>query len=435
MLDCKNKEVLIFIYSNFESTRLKYVLEHVFSKCFKLNYQLVHDFENHEISINYSHLSIKSNIQIVPNELLKETNIQEQTNSQIYLEKELKLNDNKRLNFDLFSSVFFHLSRYEEYISKSTDEHNRYLYSESILYKNNIIDFPIVDAWIQQFSQLIKNELNIELKLLPSVIKPSIDIDSVYAYKGRGLLRQILGFGNSLIHLNFYEFLKRLKVLINLENDPNDNFEYQFLQLKQHHLFANYFIQVGEYGKYDKNININNKDFRNVILEIEKQGHIVGLHPSFQSYLNENVIKNELKSLVSTIKHEVYHSRQHFLRFKLPQSFQDLHNLGIKYEYSMGYSEINGFRAGTGSSFYWFNLNKNEATNLLIVPFVWMDVACKNFLNMSHFEAEQEVLKYKKICRENNIDFSFVYHNESLSEHRGWENWRKVFELCLKSNI
>lgn len=85
MLDCKNKEVLIFIYSNFESTRLKYVLEHVFSKCFKLNYQLVHDFENHEISINYSHLSIKSNIQIVPNELLKETNIQEQTNSQIYL--------------------------------------------------------------------------------------------------------------------------------------------------------------------------------------------------------------------------------------------------------------------------------------------------------------------------------------------------------------
>ena len=101
----------------------------------------------------------------------------------------------------------------------------------------------------------------------------------------------------------------------------------------------------------------------------------------------------------------------------------------------MGYSEINGFRAGTGSSFYWFNLNKNEATDLLIVPFVWMDVACKNFLKMNHDDAEQEVLKYKKICKENNTDFCFVYHNESLSEHRGWENWRKVFELCLKSNI
>ncbi len=435
MLDCKNKKVLIFIYSNFESTRLNYVLKHVFSHRMNLDFKLVHEHENTEIDINYSSLPIQSKIQIIPNHLLNESSINEQQNIEQYVNKELNLNESKQLNFDLFSAIFFHLSRYEEYLNKKHFEHNRYSHTESILYQNNLLDFPLVDVWIKQFNQLIIEELNTKAKFLPFKVKPSIDIDSVFAYKGRNLLRQCLGLGKSLLELNRYEFVKRLKVVFSINKDPNDNFNYQFNELSKQNLIAYYFIQVGKYGKWDKNINIKNRDFIKIIHQIKAQGHLIGIHPSYDSFLNQNTIKQELNSLQKVIQQPILHSRQHFLRFKLPETYKDLLHLGIQFEHSMGYSEINGFRAATGSSFYWFNLITNESTELLLVPFVWMDVACKQFLKMNHIEAEKEALKLKSICYEYNTDFCFVYHNESLSKHRGWENWRKVFESCLKSTI
>ncbi|NJO89826.1 MAG: hypothetical protein HC831_13425 [Chloroflexia bacterium] len=57
--------------------------------------------------------------------------------------------------------------------------------------------------------------------------------------------------------------------------------------------------------------------------------------------------------------------------------------MGITNDYSMGYSSHPGFRAGTCTPFYFFNLKTDEKTNLKITPFAVMDVGFIDYLKCS----------------------------------------------------
>ena len=60
-----------------------------------------------------------------------------------------------------------------------------------------------------------------------------------------------------------------------------------------------------------------------------------------------------------------------------------------------------------------------------------MDVACKQF---GRLNIEQSILladDLKRTCKNYGGIFRFVFHNESLSGHRGWQNWDKVLDHLL----
>ena len=48
--------------------------------------------------------------------------------------------------FDVFSAIFFLITRMEEYEAKEVDEHGRYVSSQSILVQNKVNHIPIVDV-------------------------------------------------------------------------------------------------------------------------------------------------------------------------------------------------------------------------------------------------------------------------------------------------
>jgi hypothetical protein len=288
----------------------------------------------------------------------------------------------------------------------------------------------LLDEWIGDLKNYLIQFYDFEAqnyKIENYTTQASIDIDSVFSYKGRNFVRTIGAFSKDILKLNFKEVFKRFKVLANLEIDPNDNFDLQKdLLLKKP---AWYFVQVGEYGRLDKNISPDNKEFQNILKTINNAGHQIGLHPSFDSNSNAATINTEKSKLESIIGKQIKHSRQHYLKFELPKTYQTLIDIGIEHEYSMGYSEIAGFRAATAVPFYWYNLNSEESTKLLIHPFVVMDVAYKNFQKMTVEETITSSAVLKDICRQLNLPFVFVFHNESLSNHRGWANWDKVFSF------
>jgi hypothetical protein len=60
----------------------------------------------------------------------------------------------------------------------------------------------------------------------------------------------------------------------------------------------------------------------------------------------------------------------------MPGTFQQLINAGIREEYSMGYGSINGFRASVASPFHWYDLERDEQTDLMVYPFCLMDANC-----------------------------------------------------------
>jgi hypothetical protein len=424
-------KVLIQIHSTSRSERLDYIFNYVFKWRMGIAYTIISD----ATKINHSQTVIDYNIEcsgfgihIVPDGLLFKVGTED------VVSEKTKFNLNpiehsKSQYIDFFSSVFYHISRYEEY-NLTKDHLGRFSHKFSCLFVNNFIEIPLVDEWIQNFKNYLIQWHDFkatDFKLETFYTQASIDIDSVFSYKGRNAIRTLAAFSKDIVKLNLIEVYKRMKVLLGCEKDPNDNFDLQNKLLMQKKAF--YFVQVGKYGRLDKNISPENKEFQNILKALDINGHQIGLHPSFGSHSSPAEIRSEKSKLESIVGKNVIHSRQHYLNFELPKTYQSLIDIGIENEYSMGYSEIAGFRAGTAFPFHWYNLGKEQNTKLLIHPFVVMDVAFKNFLKMNVEETIIASGKLKEICKKLNAPFVFVFHNESLSNHRGWEKWDKVFSF------
>ncbi len=432
---------MVQIYSTHSSERLNYILNYVFKERFGIPFTLSTDTENLEntggLRINYSEEVIPGSLQIIPQGILSESSVRylvfdlsDQDDSMASL---LDKSEN-RLHFDIFSAIFYLVSRYEEYLMFPKDKHHRFRHEDSSLFRGSCLHLPLVDIWVSKFKTVLIEDFGLSRDSFAQnrfTVKPTLDIDSVFAYRGRPFLRHLTGICRNLALLQFGEIAKRLRVIWLGEQDPNDNFDFQLQALSEKGIQAHYFFQVGPYGPYDKNIHPGNKDFINTILKIKAAGHSIGLHPSYQSNGDPASIKVEKDILEGILQTEVTTSRQHFLRVELPKTYRSLIECGIREDYSMGYSEVNGFKAGTAFPFYWFDIEQNKTTELRIIPFCMMDVAYKQF---GKVDADETIEKSKgmiETLKSLGAPFFFVFHNESLSEHRGWQGWRNVFKFWL----
>jgi hypothetical protein len=159
-----------------------------------------------------------------------------------------------------------------------------------------------------------------------------------------------------------------LKVALGREIvDPFDNFEPENETIK-----PIYFIPTSPFGKYDKNISPQSKAFKELINRLKEFSEI-GIHPSYHSSRETSLIEKEKKRLEEVAQLKVTKSRQHFLRFHFPDTFQTLIKAGITDDYSLGWYNEAGFRASIAVPYPFFDLVKNEETTLILHPLALMD--------------------------------------------------------------
>ena len=426
---------MILFNSTKRSNRLDYTLDYVFKQRLGIGYEYVDAFESLsplDFLVVYGVDSDRAHCHIKVHGILFDEGTKNQYNNNDFLVLQ-NFNFLENTWEDALSAIFFHLSRYEEYQTDRFDVHGRFKADQSCL---NAVGFkPIIDAWINGFkSHLIKTGKYqaTDFKVEAFEHKATIDIDAAFAYKGRSLIRTTLAFGKDLLRCKWSELYHRAVVLLGLKPDPNDNFIQQSNSLST--LKANYFFLLGPYGTFDKNISPTNKRFQQLIKAVKAEGHTVGIHPSYASFLNPEAVLKQKQTLEAIIGGEVMHSRQHFLKMQLPKSYQLLLQIGIQHDHSMGYSNIAGYRAATAQSFYWFDVSKNQSTSLCIHPFVVMDVAYKQHQQLNVQESIQASKTWLDNCKALQIPFTFVFHNESLSQHRGWQHFDRLFKFWCHGN-
>jgi hypothetical protein len=142
-------------------------------------------------------------------------------------------------------------------------------------------------------------------------------------------------------------------------------------------------------------------------------------------------VENEIQRLSFILGGRVVDSRQHFLRLSIPKTYSTLMKLGIENDYTMGYADNVGFRAGTARPFLWFDLNRNKITDLTIHPFVYMDGTLNEYLKIS-IEDSCDLIDelYKEVCKYGG-NFVFIWHNETIGDYKKWNGWNKVLEHTL----
>ncbi|HKK40004.1 MAG TPA: polysaccharide deacetylase family protein [Cryomorphaceae bacterium] len=422
---------MITILTDFQSPRLKYAVDTIFREWLNLDYDIVtsvNQVDHESCCIVYGNYSHKGSINIFKEGLLDESDLRKDlpavtSHQDLPIIFEVKHVEDFDLPFDVFSAVFFCLTRYEEYIITKRDEHGRFQAADSIFNEHNRV--PYVDRWILSLENLIRMKL-------PQWKNPrslnwlsTLDMDIAFAYKGRSLMRKVGATGKDLVNLRFDRLRERVSVLTGGSVDPFDTYDL-FLRndgADQKRIF----IPVGDRGRFDNNLDVENTFLKQHINKLQKRVKI-GLHPSYHSLDKEEVVEKEKFKLEETTGSKITESRQHFLRFSLPESFQILASLGIEKDYSMGFHDEVGFRSGTAYNHYLYDLINEVTLSIALIPLTAMDSAMKNYLNAT---AEESITVMKEILQAMQNTggvFTSVWHNHSLSESDDWIAWRTVFQ-------
>jgi hypothetical protein len=111
----------------------------------------------------------------------------------------------------------------------------------------------------------------------------------------------------------------------------------------------------------------------------------------------------------------------------LPEGYRRLTEIGIEDDYSMGYGSINGFRASVASSFYWYDLEKEDQTALLVHPFCYMEANSYYEQRFSAEQALEEMKQYYTVCKQTNGRFISIWHNQFLGTDPEFSNWKKAY--------
>ncbi len=429
------KSPIVTIVTPKSSPRLDYIVDHIFQKFLNVQYQITSSIPTDgSIVIHYGNTVKDQNVLSIPSHewLFQTGRVQFQVDvlGEEGLHKSMIVldSDKKTFNFDLFAWLFYLLSRYEEYQSKDLDSHDRFKSVNSLAYQYGFLELPIVDLWILRLTKKINQKHGVDLwPQKTGRIIPSFDIDMPYAYHKKGV-RAYLGIFRDLLTWNIGGFQDRLRYFTS-RKDPFDT--YQELEKLQ-----NGFSQVGVFllqnnnPPYDLNHLSGSVEWQNIIKKISPWA-TVGIHPSYESHSSITTLESEKKAL-EVHAGQISHSRQHFLKFKLPTTYQNLIAIGIKNDHSMLYPDRIGFRASTSVPFLWYDLEREKSTDLLIHPYAIMDVTLRYYMKLSPQAAIQKIDELKKNLKLVNGDFGFLWHNSSMSRAYGWKKWVPVLLHLLK---
>ena len=341
-------------------------------------------------------------------------------------------NSQSDLPFDMFASSFAMISRYNEYLLHKKDKYDRYRASQSMNFVAGFLEKPMVNYYALHLRKILTERFP-QLKFKDNKFEylASFDIDMAYSYLGKGLKVNLGGFVRSVFMSNFKDLKERYQVLFRGKKDPFDTFDELLDLCKKYAVKTKFFFQVGNRSALDKNVSHTYEPFKEIIKKVAKQSD-VGIHLSFMSHISEGVMEEEIRRLEFITGRKITSNRFHYLRFTLPASYVSLGRIDITDDYSFGYATRIGFRAGTCTPFYFFNLSKNERSNVKIHPFAFMDSTLAHYNKLKAQEAQEKILQMMKWVKEVEGPFIGLWHNSSFTEDGVWKGWKNVFETVAK---
>lgn len=417
------------------TNRLGYTLNLVFKNVLKVEYKITIKEEEYlsykGAKLSYGNTPLNEGAHIQSSELLFQTSIEFIDAKPFKWNNLIALfpiyNANSILPFDIFASIFYFVSRYEEYLPHQIDSHSRFKPEDSIASQHGLLRKPIVNIWIQELAKKLKElfpELHIPEGQFEAIL--TVDIDNAYAYKDKSILRIVGGYLGAIFKLNYKDIILRTQVLLGIKHDPFDTYNFLIANIKKYRLKTIFFVLYGKYGPYDTNLSNNNPRFQRLLKFLGDYAKI-GIHPSYASFEDSSLLKKETQKLSATLHKPITRSRFHFIRFRLPESYRVLIDNGIEDDYSMGYPSEIGFRAGICTPYNFYDLENNHETSLRIHPFTIMDATLHHYLNI---KAEDAFAYYKNMIDEiRNVNGTFycIWHNENIGTTEDWKGWKEVF--------
>ena len=319
------------------------------------------------------------------------------------------------------------LTRWEENVITTKDKHNRFPDELSLAQKHNFHKRPIVNEYTELLWQmLIKLGFSENIKKQEYKFTPTHDIDFLFKYSS--FKKYLKAIGGDLIKrknplLCFKTTADYLSIKFGSKKDTFDTFDFIIDASEKANVKSTFLFIPSEIGKADAQYNIADKKTKYIIDNVLKRGHKIGVHSSWDSFNNKEIFDNELSEL-NNLSSDILLNRQHFLRFENPKTWQIIDSAGIKIDSTLGYSNTNGFRAGTCYSYPIFDIINQKQLNLIEKPLIFMESVYSN----EHIDKSMlinDLYNLADTVKKYNGEFVFLWHNSNLLS----KEWKDIYDM------
>ena len=342
---------------------------------------------------------------------------------------------------DIFASSFFMLSRWEEYVNKNKDTHDRFPATESLAYKQGFLDRPVVNEYIEMLkSMMLYLDGTLKFKQQQPKTFISCDVDTPYEAYTQSLQKTIRKFSGDLIkRKSLYQGFQTLTNYIatkfnNYSYDPLNTFDWIMdVNEKAGNRVAFYFLVENTVPEYDAFYNIDAPRIRQLMRTIHQRGHEIGLHGSYNTYKNSGRLKLQVEKLTKVMEDENINQqeigiRQHYLRWSTPETARYIDQAGIAYDTTLSFADYAGFRCGTCYEYPLFDLIKRKQLKLRERPTLVMEgsVFDDDYMGMNITTGSNYMFQIKEKTKDVGGNFTLLWHNNYFTNKNECELYKSL---------
>ena len=164
--------------------------------------------------------------------------------------------------------------------------------------------------------------------------------------------------------------------------------------------------------------------------ELARQGHIIGVHPSYGSWEDSGAMRRERERVERATGAPVANCRQHWLRFSWARTWAAQCEAGLTLDMTLGFNDRPGFRNGAALRFSPWNAEGSAALGIESVPLVLMDSQLYDYAELDEAGREAAVRRWIGEVIDVRGTASVIWHPHTLSPDYGW---RGGFLMLLRA--
>lgn len=322
---------------------------------------------------------------------------------------------------DYFSTAFYMLSSQQEVQEKESDALGRFKYSDSYQFKFKNAKDNIVQYCFDKIGEL----LGLHSNHFKSSFFLSHDIDTV----------------NGAIIEDGFNVIKRgridlfIKFLFNIATGKPDwlNID-KILKIESEYDCKSTFFWLVNQGIINEREKNADYDFKST--KISK--HFEAVHNTgFENGIHKSISSDTFQQEIEKYGTLPLANRYHYLKFRLPEGFEQIEQARLKMDASLGFAEEIGFRSSYGLPYNPFNFKTRSAFNFIETPLNIMDRTFFQYKRYTVADAEKDIFDFFEKNKYNAV-ISVLWHNNFFTNYKfkGYLNlYKKILTYIHENNL
>jgi len=294
------------------------------------------------------------------------------------------------------------------------DQYGRFALSSSA--NRNLLDPSVSRYLIRSAENLVypdDHEFGVFLSHDIDILNHPAAVQAIKALHGTRQFRLLLNTMNKVLNPAW-----NVKSIMNIES------EYQAT--------STFFVMAQTSS--DDDFNYYAEDLQTDIARITDSGCEIALHGGRRAPLSQMVVEQEKKRLEAVVGSTVLGYRSHFLRFRVPVSWQILERAGFSYDSTLGFAESVGFRNGMCHPYQPFDLERRSIMKLWEIPLVVMDTTLFGYMGLRLHEAWEVLKALLDTVHSNKGVITILWHNNTFMRPEKMRLYRRILSYGKSKN-